>query len=213
MLSQRYWFRIWNPAIYILSTKVQESPLQTTHYKRSVVKNQTVEVFIPQEFEGGSLPVTEVFIWNEHWLDFLCATAILILWGKNSFKYAIIDMKHTKPDQTTHIFTTNQQTDNIQKLRETSRPKAIGPLSFSFSHSPGSLIPLPVYDYRSSQPLIFFTWLMSIYHSMIASSQKPSPIPCNPIVAKQRSSPFWHHTRINYVACDININITPPALL
>lgn len=148
MLSQRYWFRIWNPTIYILSTKVQESPLQTTHCKRSVVKNQTVEVFMPQEFEGGSLPVTEVFIWNEHtwnWLDFLCANAILILWGKNSFKYAIIDMKHTKPDQTTHILTTTQQIDNIQKLRETSRPKAIGPLSFSLSHSPGSLIPLPPY--------------------------------------------------------------------
>lgn len=33
--------------------------------------------------------------------------------GKNSFNYAIIDMKHSKPDQATHTFTTNQQINNI----------------------------------------------------------------------------------------------------
>lgn len=76
------------------------------------------------------------------------------------------------------------------KTKRPQGPRQLVPLSFSFSHSPCSLILLPVYDYGSSQPIIFFTWLVPIYHSRIPSSWKPSPIPCNSIAAKTEKFSF-----------------------
>lgn len=134
----------------LLNTKVQESALRTMHCEQSINhKDSTVEVFIPREFRRGSLSVTEFL--NLKWTYMkltglsLCKCINYFSGKKISFNYAILDMKHSKPDQATHTFTKNQQINNIRKLREASGSKALGSLSFTFSLSPCiSFIPLPL---------------------------------------------------------------------
>lgn len=91
------------------------------YYERNIAKTQTVEFYIPRPPKRVTSNDYGLKFEMDIQIHFLYVNALIIFMEKISFKYAIIDMKHGKPDQPPHIFTTNQQINNIQTNKQKAK--------------------------------------------------------------------------------------------
>ena len=131
------------------------------HCEKSIVKTQTMEVFILQEFWRKPCPVNEVLglKWTQmkltsllcenalfcflffghmacriifpaaesqclnHWTTREVLALIIFMGKKNGIKHAMVDMKHSKSNSSTHILTTNQQINTGANTKRASGHK------------------------------------------------------------------------------------------